>query len=69
MLFSLLMAFLGMVMGQNYVYKPYLVQIQPSMHMPFGMGAEQQLQPLSWIPNNENRSIALPEEPNLLPHR
>ncbi|XP_021910461.1 agamous-like MADS-box protein AGL30 isoform X2 [Carica papaya] len=44
-------------------------QIQPSMHMPFGMGAEQQLQPLSWIPNNENRSIALPEEPNLLPHR
>uniref|UniRef100_A0A2N9J5N1 MADS-box domain-containing protein n=1 Tax=Fagus sylvatica TaxID=28930 RepID=A0A2N9J5N1_FAGSY len=44
-------------------------QFQNGMHIPFRMGAEQQIQPLSWIPNNDNRHIIFPEDPNLIPHR
>ncbi|KAK0573280.1 hypothetical protein LWI29_005614 [Acer saccharum] len=44
-------------------------QYQNGMHIPFRMGSEQQLQPLTWIPNNENRHMVLSEDPNLLPHR
>ncbi|KAK6251830.1 hypothetical protein QUC31_013550 [Theobroma cacao] len=44
-------------------------QFQNEMHVPFRMGAEQQLQPLAWIPNNDSRHMALPEDPNLITHR
>ncbi|OMO82505.1 Transcription factor, MADS-box [Corchorus olitorius] len=44
-------------------------QFQNEMHVPFRLGAEQQLQPLAWMPNNDSRHIALPEDPNLIPHR
>lgn len=44
-------------------------QFQEGMHMPFTMSSEQQLQPLSWIPNNESQQIFLPDDPNLLPNR
>ena len=39
------------------------------MHVPFRMGVEQQLPPISWIPNTDSQHIMLPEDPNLLPHR
>eukprot|EP00257_Ricinus_communis_P018204 XP_015576855.1 agamous-like MADS-box protein AGL30 isoform X1 [Ricinus communis] len=44
-------------------------QFQNGMHLPFRMGAEQQLPPMQWIPNNDSQQIVLPEDPNLLPHR
>ncbi|KAJ6982672.1 agamous-like MADS-box protein AGL30 isoform X4 [Populus alba x Populus x berolinensis] len=44
-------------------------QFQNGMHVPFRMGAEQQLSPLLWMPNNDGQHIMLPEEQNLLPHR
>lgn len=44
-------------------------QFQNGMHLPFRVGAEQQLQPLSWIPNNDGQQIVLPDDPSLLPHR
>lgn len=37
--------------------------------MPFTMGAEQQLQPFSWIPNNDGRHLFLLEDQHLLAHR
>ncbi|XP_042984359.1 agamous-like MADS-box protein AGL30 isoform X4 [Carya illinoinensis] len=44
-------------------------QFQQGMHIPFTMGAEQQLQPFSWIPNNDGQHLFLPEDPHLLAHR
>ncbi|RXH69938.1 hypothetical protein DVH24_007194 [Malus domestica] len=44
-------------------------QFQNGLHIPFSMNAEQQLQPLSWIPTNESRHMDLPEDTTLLPHR
>ncbi|XP_062111581.1 agamous-like MADS-box protein AGL30 isoform X2 [Humulus lupulus] len=44
-------------------------QFQNGIHIPFRVGAEQQLQPLSWIPNNDTQNIVLPDDPNLLSHR
>lgn len=44
-------------------------QFQNGIHLPFRVGAEQQLQPLSWIPNNDGQHIVLPDDPSLLPHR
>ncbi|KAJ6350564.1 hypothetical protein OIU78_006679 [Salix suchowensis] len=44
-------------------------QFQNAMHVPFRMGAEQQLPPISWVPNNDSQHIMLSEDPNLLPHR
>ncbi|TQD92323.1 hypothetical protein C1H46_022121 [Malus baccata] len=44
-------------------------KFQNGLHIPFSMNAEQQLQPLSWIPTNESRHIVLPEDATLLPHR
>ncbi|XP_044491848.1 agamous-like MADS-box protein AGL30 isoform X4 [Mangifera indica] len=44
-------------------------QFQNALHLPFRLGSEQQLQPLSWIPNNDNRHMVLPEDPNLFSHR
>ncbi|KAB5538517.1 hypothetical protein DKX38_016050 [Salix brachista] len=44
-------------------------QFQNGMHVPFRMGAEQQLPPLLWIPNNDSQHIMLPEDQSLLPPR
>ncbi|KAA3488122.1 MADS-box protein CMB2-like isoform X1 [Gossypium australe] len=44
-------------------------QFQNEMHVPFRMGIEQQLQSLAWMPNNDSRHMALPEDPNLIPSR
>ncbi|PPD82653.1 hypothetical protein GOBAR_DD20413 [Gossypium barbadense] len=44
-------------------------QFQNEMHVPFRMGIEQQLQSLAWMPNNDSRHMALPEDPNLIPPR
>ncbi|KAE8732945.1 hypothetical protein F3Y22_tig00001674pilonHSYRG00075 [Hibiscus syriacus] len=44
-------------------------QFQKEMHVPLRMGIEQQLQSLALMPNNDGRPIALPEDPNLIPHR
>nr|AEJ76853.1 MADS32 [Gossypium hirsutum] len=37
-------------------------QFQNEMHVPFRMGIEQQLQSLAWMPNNDSRHMALPED-------
>lgn len=37
--------------------------------MPFRIGAEQQLQPLPWMPTGDGQHIVLPEDPGLLPQR
>ncbi|KAI4328461.1 hypothetical protein L6164_020814 [Bauhinia variegata] len=39
------------------------------MHIPFRMSSEQNLQPLSWIPNTDDQHMVLPEDSNLLIHR
>uniref|UniRef100_A0AAU7LJE1 MADS46 n=1 Tax=Hippophae rhamnoides TaxID=193516 RepID=A0AAU7LJE1_9ROSA len=44
-------------------------QFQNGIRVPFRMGAEQHLQPLSWISNNDSQRIILPEDPNLLPQQ
>ncbi|XP_021660586.2 agamous-like MADS-box protein AGL30 isoform X3 [Hevea brasiliensis] len=44
-------------------------KFQNGMHVPFRIGAEQQLPPMPWIPNNDSQQIVLPEDPNLLPNR
>ncbi|KAG8473221.1 hypothetical protein CXB51_035174 [Gossypium anomalum] len=44
-------------------------QFQNEMHVPFRMGIEQQLQSLAWMPNNDSRHMAIPEDPNLIPPR
>ncbi|XP_068643522.1 agamous-like MADS-box protein AGL65 isoform X2 [Aristolochia californica] len=44
-------------------------QFQSSVHLPLGMGGQQQAQTLSWLPSNDGRPILLTEDPNLLPHR
>uniref|UniRef100_A0AAU7LKN1 MADS14 n=1 Tax=Hippophae rhamnoides TaxID=193516 RepID=A0AAU7LKN1_9ROSA len=44
-------------------------QFQNGIHMPFGIVAEQNLQPLSWISNNDRQHLVLPEDPNLLPQQ
>ena len=64
---NFLMCFLNMVIICN--LNSFILQFQNGMHIPFRMGAEQQIQPLSWIPNNDNRHIIFPEDPNLIPHR
>lgn len=44
-------------------------QFQNGMHIPFRMGVDQQLQPLSWIPNNDSQHMVLPDDPSLLSQR
>lgn len=44
-------------------------QFHNGMHLPFRMGAEQQLSHISWVPNNDNQQIVLPEESNLISNR
>ncbi|KAJ7953832.1 Agamous-like MADS-box protein [Quillaja saponaria] len=39
------------------------------MNIPFRMGADQQLQPLSWISSNDSQHMVLPEESSLLLHK
>ncbi|KAE8719394.1 hypothetical protein F3Y22_tig00109960pilonHSYRG00022 [Hibiscus syriacus] len=45
------------------------LQFQNEMRVPLRMGIEQQLQSLAWMPNNDSRPMALPEDSNLIPHR
>ncbi|KAK9278393.1 hypothetical protein L1049_027958 [Liquidambar formosana] len=44
-------------------------QFQNGMHLPLMIGGVQEAQPLSWLPNNENQHMILPEGPNFLPQR
>ncbi|KAL6009106.1 hypothetical protein ACLOJK_022333 [Asimina triloba] len=44
-------------------------QFQNGVHLPLGMGSEQQAEPLSWIPSNNGQHMMLPEDPNLLHQR
>ncbi|CAK9138121.1 unnamed protein product [Ilex paraguariensis] len=44
-------------------------QFQNGMHLPLLMGGNQEGQSLSWLPNNDDQHIILPEEPNFLPPR
>lgn len=44
------------------------LQFQNEMTLPLVMGGVQEAQSVLWIPNNENRSLILPHEPNFLPH-
>nr|CAN79983.1 hypothetical protein VITISV_038034 [Vitis vinifera] len=44
-------------------------QFQNGMHLPLIMDGVQEAQPLSWLPNNENQHLILPEEPSYLPQR
>uniref|UniRef100_A0A5B7BC30 Putative AGAMOUS-like 65 n=1 Tax=Davidia involucrata TaxID=16924 RepID=A0A5B7BC30_DAVIN len=39
-------------------------QFQNEMHLPFSLSPEQQLQPLSWTPNDDSQPMVLPEDPN-----
>ncbi|KAL3011687.1 hypothetical protein AAZX31_07G212500 [Glycine max] len=39
------------------------------MNIPFRMSVEQQLQPLSWIANDDNHNIVLPEDSNMFLHK
>lgn len=43
-------------------------QFQNGMHLPLIMGGVQEAQPLTWLPNNENQHMMLPEGPNFLSH-
>ncbi|XP_077224973.1 agamous-like MADS-box protein AGL65 isoform X2 [Tasmannia lanceolata] len=42
---------------------------QNRMQLPLGMGGEQQPQPLSWFPSNDNQHMMLSEDPSLMPRR
>ncbi|KAJ4959873.1 hypothetical protein NE237_019783 [Protea cynaroides] len=44
-------------------------QFQNEIYFPLGLGSEQQAQPISWLHNNENQHMMLPEDPNILPQR
>ncbi|KAM7475634.1 hypothetical protein LguiB_022877 [Lonicera macranthoides] len=44
-------------------------QFQNDMHLPLMMGGVQESQPLSWLPDNENQHIILPDGTNFLPQR
>lgn len=45
------------------------LQFQNDMHLPLTMGGAQESQPLSWLPDNENQHIILPDGTNFLPQR
>ena len=62
-----LMCFLGMII--ICILNSFILQFQNGMHIPFRVGAEQQLQPLLRMPNNESWHMIFPKDPNLLPHR
>lgn len=42
-------------------------QIQNDINLPLIVGQVQEAQPLVWVPNNENRPLMLPNEPNFFP--
>ncbi|XP_057950283.1 agamous-like MADS-box protein AGL30 isoform X2 [Malania oleifera] len=44
-------------------------QFQSEMHLPFGIGIEQQFQHLPWLPNNNSQHMVLPYSSNLLSQR
>ncbi|XP_024019573.1 agamous-like MADS-box protein AGL65 isoform X1 [Morus notabilis] len=43
-------------------------QFQNEITLPLVVGGVQEAQSVLWIPNNENRPLILPHEPNFLPH-
>ncbi|RWR93895.1 Transcription factor [Cinnamomum micranthum f. kanehirae] len=44
-------------------------QFQNGIHLPLGMGDEQEAQPISWLHNGDSQQMMLSEDPNLLPQR
>lgn len=44
-------------------------QFQNGLHLPLVMGGMQDSQSLSWLPNNENQQIMLPDNPNFMQQR
>ncbi|KAF9622847.1 hypothetical protein IFM89_034279 [Coptis chinensis] len=42
---------------------------QNGMHLPLGMGGEQQAQSISWLPNNDSQHLMLTEDQSLLHQR
>ncbi|GLT43561.1 hypothetical protein SLA2020_175010 [Shorea laevis] len=42
-------------------------KFQNGMPLPMIMGGMQETQPVSWLPNNDNQHLLLPNEPNFLP--
>ncbi|KAF9593097.1 hypothetical protein IFM89_020161 [Coptis chinensis] len=44
-------------------------QFQNGMHLPLGMGGEQQAQSISWLPNNDSQHLMLTEDQSLLHQR
>ena len=50
-------------------YETLQLQFQNDMHLPLMMGGAQESQPLSWLPDNENQHIILPDGTNFLPQR
>eukprot|EP00268_Persea_americana_P036380 TRINITY_DN3586_c0_g1_i10.p1 TRINITY_DN3586_c0_g1~~TRINITY_DN3586_c0_g1_i10.p1 ORF type:complete len:412 (-),score=71.57 TRINITY_DN3586_c0_g1_i10:714-1949(-) len=44
-------------------------QFQNGIHLPLGMGGEQEAQPISWLHNSDRQHMMLSEDPNLLPQR
>ncbi|KAK9080441.1 hypothetical protein SSX86_000199 [Deinandra increscens subsp. villosa] len=44
-------------------------QFQNGLHLPLMMANTQEDQTLSWLPDNENQNLILPEKQNYMPHR
>ncbi|XXG87672.1 hypothetical protein AAC387_Pa11g2302 [Persea americana] len=44
-------------------------QFQNGIHLPLGMGGEQEAQPICWLHNSDRQHMMLSEDPNLLPQR
>ncbi|KAF9595218.1 hypothetical protein IFM89_037816 [Coptis chinensis] len=44
-------------------------QFQNGIHLPLGMGSEQQAQSISWLPNNDSQHLMLTEDQSLLHQR
>ncbi|OVA12187.1 Transcription factor [Macleaya cordata] len=56
-------------LGKQQLMSLECAQFQNGMHLPLGMGGEQQTQPLSWISSNDSQHMMLSEDTNLLPQR
>ncbi|PPD87088.1 hypothetical protein GOBAR_DD15974 [Gossypium barbadense] len=55
--------------NENVGKQQQLLSLECTSQVPYRMGLEQQLQTLSWLPNQDSRHIALSDDPNLIPHR
>ncbi|GKV27980.1 hypothetical protein SLEP1_g37089 [Rubroshorea leprosula] len=54
------------VLGES--HSTYIgLEFQNGMPLPMIMGGMQETQPVSWLPNNDNQHLLLPDEPNFLP--